>query len=85
MKNLLIEIYGDSEEGLFFADGLDEALIGICPLSHRLVYSRSKVINILMRKMSELDARDFAEFNIFNSYEGDLTPIFIEDFTDYLL
>ena len=83
MKNLLIEIYGDSEEGLLFTDGLDEALIGICPLSHRLVYSRSKVINILMREMSELDARDCAEFNIFNSYEGDLTPIFIEDFTDY--
>ena len=36
-----------------------------------------------MREMSELDARDTAEFNIFNSYVGDLTPIFIEDFTDY--
>lgn len=83
MKNLLLEIYG--EEGLLFADGFDEALIGICPLSHRLVYSRSKVINILMREMSELDARDAAEYDIFNSYVGDLTPIFIEDFTDYLL
>ena len=84
MRNLLIEIYGDStEEGLLFADGLDEALIGICPISYRLVYSRTKVINILMREMSELDAIDYAEFNIFNSLVGDLTPIYIDDFKDY--
>jgi len=83
LKNLLLDSYGDYEDGLLFADGFDEALIGICPLSHRLVYSRSKVINILMREMSEFDAIDCAEYNIFNSYVGDLTPIFIEDFTDY--
>lgn len=84
MRNLLIEIYGDStDEGLLFADGLDEALIGICPFSYRLVYSRSKVINLLMRNMCELDAIDYAEFNIFNSLVGDLTPIYIDDFTGY--
>lgn len=82
MRQELIELYGDhTEEGLLFADGLDDAIIGVCPLSLRVVYSRNKIINILIvkDKMSEVDAMDHAEYNIFNAYVGEQTPIWVED------
>lgn len=81
MKDIIIELYGDhDEDGLLFADGLDDAIIGICPTSFRVVYSRSKVIEILCNDMSEEEAVDYAEYNTFNAYVGDKTPIWVEDF-----
>ena len=81
MKDVIIEFYGDhDEDGLLFADGFDDAIIGICPTSLRVVYSRSKVIEILCNDMSEEDAVDYAEYNTFNTYVGEKTPIWVEDF-----
>ena len=80
MRAFLIELYGDhDEEGLLFADGFDDAIIGICPNSFRIVYSRSKVIEILSEDMSTEDAVDYAEYNTFNAYVGEKTPIWVED------
>ena len=80
MRAFLIELYGDhDEEGLLFADGFDDAIIGICPNSLRIVYSRSKVIEILSEDMSTEDAVDYAEYNTFNAYVGEKTPIWVED------
>jgi hypothetical protein len=81
MKDLIIEYYSDhDDEGILFADGLDDAIIGICPTSLRVVYSRSKVIEILAQDMSIEEAVDFAEYNTFNAYVGERTPIWVEDF-----
>ncbi len=81
MKDLIIEYYSDhDDEGILFADGLDDAIIGICPTSLRVVYSRSKVIEILAQDMSLEEAVDFAEYNTFNAYVGERTPIWVEDF-----
>jgi len=80
-RELIIELYSDhDDEGILFADGLDDAIIGICPTSLRVVYSRSKVIEILAQDMSIEDAVDFAEYNTFNTYVGERTPIWVEDF-----
>jgi hypothetical protein len=80
IRAFLIELYGDhDEEGLLFADGFDDAIIGICPNSLRIVYSRSKVIEILSEDMSTEDAVDYAEYNTFNAYVGEKTPIWVED------
>lgn len=82
MRDALIELYGDhTEDGLLFADGLDDALVGICPNSLRLVYSRTKVIEVFMRDdgMTEEDAVEYAEHNTFSAYVGNQTPIFIDD------
>ena len=80
MRAFLIELYGDhDEEGLLFADGFDDAIIGICPNSLRIVYSRSKVIEILSEDMSTEDAVDYAEYNTFNAYVVEKTPIWVED------
>ena len=82
MRDMLIELYGDhTEEGLLFADGLDDALVGVCPNSLRLVYSRTKVVEVFMRDdgMTEEDAIEHAEYNTFGAYVGEQTPIFIDD------
>ncbi len=80
-KELIIEHYSDhDDDGLLFADGFDDAIIGICPNSLRIIYSRSKVIEILSQDMSTEDALDYAEYNTFNAYVGEKTPIWVEDF-----
>ena len=65
------------EEGFLKADGLDDALIGIWS-EGRLVYSVDKVIEILMKDMTEQEAIEFYEFNIECAYVGERTPIFIK-------
>jgi hypothetical protein len=79
-KEVLIELYGDHDnEGLLFADGFDDAIIGICPNSFKIIYSRGKAISILMKDMCEEDAIEYAEYNTFNSYVGEKTPIWVDD------
>ena len=83
IKELIEENYaGHVEDGPLFADGFDEAIIGICPNSLRVIYSRTKCVQILAKEdgMTEEDAMDYLEYNTFNTYVGDYTPIFMEDF-----
>ena len=81
MREKIIEYYSDTEP-IIFADGLDEAIIGFDPNTWQVVYSRTKVIGVLQTRdaMSEEEALEFAEFNIFGAYIGDKTPIWAEDF-----
>jgi len=82
MRDKIIELYGNhTENGLLFSDGLDDAIIGICPDTHRVVYSRTKVIEIFIKDdfMTEDDAIEYAEHNTFSSYVGKQTPIWIDD------
>jgi len=81
MREKIIIYYGDTEPVLF-ADGLDEAIIGFDPNRWQVVYSRTKVIKVLQErdKMSEEEAIEYAEYNIFGDYVGDSTPVWAEDF-----
>ena len=83
IKELIEENYaGHVEDGPLFADGFDEAIIGICPNSLRVIYSRTKCVEVLVKQddMTEEDAMDYLEYNTFSAYVGDYTPIFMEDF-----
>ena len=82
IKNKIIELYSEHEDGApLFADGFDDAIIGICPTSLRVVYSRNTCINILMAEGDSWeDAVDYLEYNTFNAYVGEHTPIWVEDF-----
>ena len=81
MKDLIIEYYSGHEDGApLFADGFDDAIIGICPTSFRVIYSRNKCINIMAQDMSIEEAMDYLEYNTFNAYVGEFTPIWAEDF-----
>ena len=72
----ILEHYPD--EGFLKADGFDDAIVGVST-SGRLVYSISKIIDILTSRnnWSGKDAADYFFCSIEASYSGDKSPIFI--------
>jgi hypothetical protein len=74
----IIEMFPNEE--FLKADGFDKAIIGVEPNSMRLVYDRDKMIEILMtdEELTELDAIEYLEYNTWNAYVGEKTPIYIE-------
>jgi hypothetical protein len=68
------------EEEFLKADGFDGAIIGVDPISMRLIYDRNAMVAILTQddEMEEIDAIEYLEFNTWNTYFGDQTPIYIE-------
>jgi hypothetical protein len=74
----IIEMF--PEEEFLKADGFDGAIVGVEPNTMRLVYSRDKMIGILIEdeEMEEIDAIEYLEYNTWNAYVGEKTPIFIE-------
>ena len=81
MREKIIEHYADSEDVLF-ADGLDDAIIGFDSNLWKVVYSRNLCVNILVGRddMDEEEAMEFLEYNTFNAYFGEKTPVWVEDF-----
>ena len=67
------------EEEFIKIDGFDEAIIGIEDFDMRLIYSCSKIIEILKQEMSEEDAIEHFEYNIKGAWLGEKTPIFCID------
>ena len=72
------------DETFLVADGFDRAILGVYfdtfgdnPV--RLVYSVKKCLQILMKDMSEEDAREYFEFNTRGGYVGEQTPIWVDD------
>lgn len=76
MKQYIIDNYSD--EDILFADGFDDAIIGIDAVNFRVIYSVSKIIEILMSddEMTYEDAIEHYEYNIAGSYVGPHTPIY---------
>ena len=86
IKDKILEYYsGHCDDAPLFADGLDDAIVGICPDTLRVIYSRNKCVDILVDRdeMTTEEAYDFLEYNTFNAYVGEYTPIWIEDFSWY--
>lgn len=77
-----IEIDFADTEDVFFADGLDKAIIGFEPNLWKVVYSRNRVIDILYKRdgMGLEEALEFAEYNIFGAIVGEKTPLWVEDY-----
>ena len=64
----------------FKYDGFDDAIIGIGHTStstELIVYSYNKIIECLMKDMSEDDAHDYASFNILGLHIGEGQPIIL--------
>ena len=74
----IFEMFPDEE--FLKADGFDSAIIGVEPNTMKLVYSRDKMVGILIEdeKMDEIDAIEYLEYNTWNAHVGDKTPIYIE-------
>ena len=80
MLDLIIE--QNPEDEFLKADGLDEAIIGYDDFSGRLIYSMTKIINILIEDdgMTEEDALEYYYYNIHGGYVGEKTPIWCNDY-----
>lgn len=83
-KEVIIETLPD--ETFMFVDGFDDAIIGICDVTNRVIYSKEAIIDILMMKegMEYIDALDYFAHNISGGYVGELTPIFCHSIFDTL-
>jgi hypothetical protein len=67
------------DEELLFADGFDDAIIGLDTNNLRVVYSKQKMIEILEPEMGLDDAIEYLEFNTWCAYVGDKTPIYMDE------
>ena len=79
----LAEKFSEDEqyEGMLFADGFDEAFLGVGwrfsdgPLA---VYDRNKIIDILIDEGgTEEEAEEHFQYNIIGGWVGEFTPIFM--------
>jgi hypothetical protein len=67
------------DEELLFADGFDDAIIGLEFNNYRVVYSKQKMIEILDGEMDFEDIIEHLEFNVWGAYMGCKTPMYIND------
>ena len=68
-----------NEEDILKADGFDDAIIGFCENSQRLIYSAKKCVEILELEMNEEEAEEYFWFNLQGAYMGEKTPIWCID------
>lgn len=66
------------EDEFLKADGFDDAIIGLEPMTMRLVYDMSKMIDVLKEQgMQYEEAIEYLEFNTWSAYVGEKSPIYI--------
>jgi hypothetical protein len=81
MERERIEQWAERNEvELLFADGFDDAIIGVGQQFNRhfVVYDESKCIEILMAQGMTGDvAREYYSFNVVDAWVGESTPAFV--------
>lgn len=68
------------DEHLVFADGFDDAVIGVADVGGYavVVYDQEQVVDKLATGgLSYDEAREFFEFNVCRAYVGPQTPVFV--------
>lgn len=74
----LVESFPDKE--FLIADGFNDAIIGYCMSTDRVIYSYVKTIELLIGEgLTEEDAIEHFYYNVIGSYVGDRTPIWNYD------
>jgi hypothetical protein len=76
-RDILLEVI-DENDDLMFADGFDEAILGISHNGCSVIYSYSKAVEILCENMTQEDAFEFLDFNTL-SVTGKFMPIWVMD------
>ena len=79
IRQAVVDAY--PEETFLFADGFDEAIIGI-DSKFLVCYDQDKCIEILSRDMSEEDAGEYFWYNVEGAHMGEKTPRFIKRFNN---
>lgn len=75
-------IADEIDPDVLFADGWDDAFLGITANHHHAivaVYDYDKIIEIMVERdgVTYEDAEEFVEFNIVGAYVGERTPIYV--------
>ena len=83
-RNELAEHFGDD---LMFATNFDNAIIGVSmgiSSGTKVVYDAEEMARTLVvsEGITEQEAWEYLEFNTFNAYVGDNTPIFVSTSLD---
>tara|TARA_R100000234_G_scaffold65453_2_gene39890 strand:- start:1663 stop:1944 length:282 start_codon:yes stop_codon:yes gene_type:complete len=78
-ENIKEELSYINEQALF-ADGFDDALIGVDMVHYTAVYDVDKCVDVLMKEsgMTFEEAQEYFEFNTLNAYVGEYTPKYIK-------
>ena len=78
----IMDLYGDDEPNLLFADGFDEAIAGVVWDGERtrVVYDTELILELLMGRseMTYEEAVEYFDFNIAGSHMGEYTPFYLE-------
>ena len=85
MRKTLEAFAEEQQENIVFFDGFDDAIVGVIKKfnSYSVLYDTNKVIQILMKDMSEEDAYEYFSFNIESAWVGDNTPAFTCDLVNF--
>ncbi len=67
------------DESVIFADGFDDAIIGLDTDSLRVIYSKQRMIEILEPQMGLDDAIEYLQYNTWSAYVGEQTPIYMDE------
>jgi len=73
----IVETFEDAD--FIFADGFDDAIIGVDESRQLLIYSVSKCINILSKNMTREEAIEYFDMNVSGGCIGERTPIWCYD------
>ena len=71
------------EDSLLFADGFEEAVLGVARKATQpdvVAYDYEKCVQILVERddMTEEEALEHMEYNVVGAFVGERTPVFIE-------
>ena len=79
-RELLSEYIAEYSPDALFAEGLDDAIIGVVErfaMSPVVLYDRDECVEILMgQDMTYEEAEEFFDYNVIGSWVGDGTPCF---------
>lgn len=82
MDNIREQLQENYDDSLLFADGFDNCIIGVCEDfgTTRVVYCISKMVETLFNDagMPYDEALEYLEYNTFNAWVGESTPIYME-------
>jgi len=82
IKKTINDLITENGDWTLFADGFDDAILGIDYSSQRVIYSVKKCYQILMNgenNMTQDEAEEYFAFNVLGSFVGEKTPIFCYD------
>jgi hypothetical protein len=78
------EAFSDDED-LITWDGFDEAIVGLvarCGMEPVVLYDAAMMRDLLVARdgMTEEEAQEYLDFNVFGAYVGERTPMHLERF-----